>query len=388
MLQSCWLFPLCMRNPCISLYVSSYKISPAKDAMLCRNVPTCDRARQDVPTRSDACQAQHIKRCQRLPTGARSVKQVRNLLHVTSFLSSLNLAAMAINCLPSEVLESILQRLATQAVDPKLAAQDVACAAQVNKEWRAQVATRCWHVLLKKKLLIEVPCAADEALWLLHYLRGEQRPTIGFTAAKRIFKLNSRCLAPLSAIHHGPRQRRYKAGDLVELILKRHGSISAFRERVWKCTSVAAKAAKTSVERGVERRRLIDEAMAPFSNFIRRALHRQVEGYVKKNELSLDWIVKDASDMWWRQQDLDGMLHSMDLRDARFLREDGLSYVKGNLSRGFVLQEIARHAALTEALQDKGLRVDSVHVRSGVCRTYVVAGGDLTTCVERALQPR
>ena len=285
---------------------------------------------------------------------------------------------MSIHCLPSEVLEAIFLRIVTPKTDLKLVAQDLACVAQVSKEWHSTLRHSCWQKVLRIRLQKEVSCTASEAIWLLQYLRGERGCSISATKAKRLFKFRESDLAQLHVF-----SSRFLLPDVLELAIKKYGGISQFQEHVWKCLDRSQKAARTTFQKGVARQEAADRALKGFSSAVKQVMRFDVCRYVTRNRGSLDSIVRRATDVQRRKDDLTAILDSEGLTraDICLLGHDAISYEMGTLDRGDLLDKIARQVALRDALAEKGIATvpDGFDV---ACRSYVRTGGDLANLVD------
>jgi hypothetical protein len=318
-------------------------------------------------------------RCQHGATGVNTGPNLYKERKEPQIRISLNRMPLSIDCLPSELLETIFLRVVTPKSDLKLVAQVLACVAQVSKEWRSTLRYSCWHRLLRIRLQKDVSCTASEAIWLLQYLRGERGCSISATKAKYLFKIRDSDLAQLPVL-----SSRFLIVDVLEFAMKKYGSVSEFQERVWKCLDRARKGARTKFNKGVARQEAADNALKGFSCGVKRMLNLDVSRFVTRNRGTLSSIVKRASDLQWRRDDLTTILESEGLtwEDTHWLGHDAISYEMGSISRGDLLDKIARQVALKEALAAKGITTVPDDY-SGDCRSYVRSGGDLAWLVDR-----
>jgi hypothetical protein len=306
------------------------------------------------------------------------------------------MAHPAIHRLPNEVLETILLQVASSTTGLKLVTQDLACASQVSKEWRATLKLSSWQKLLRIRLQSERDVrqkdivqkekeddflqrvSGDEALWLLQRINFPGNAVAG-TKAKYIFKLTDTDLQLLPKTHKG----RFLLTECLKRVIQKYGSIFDFREHVWKCMDRAQKAAKTSFQKCVARRLAVDGALNPYSSKVRRRVEYEVDRFVRRNIGSLEMIARRACELEARINDVAAILEGRGLTraDISYMAHDALLYESGSSDRETLVGMIDRHVSLMSALAKIGsTEVPLEHRRP--CWSFVRCGGILKDVVE------
>lgn len=277
--------------------------------------------------------------------------------------------------LPLELQGSILHKVAT---DAGTTPDDLCNSVAVCKSWNEAIKTSCWQAHLDKVVGHHVSCGWEEAAWLSHYLRNVKKEAISASSARALFKLNAAQLAVLKPVRvadklrsgHGSLVTHFSIADVIDAVVKKHGSIEAFRGYV---RGLRARANKKIHERQ-ERQRVIDEALATFGQGVRTFIRLQIQDFVNRNSGPLDGIIRQAVAIKARVDRKAELLAERGLEsgdDAAHIHTMG--FERGHITEKELVVQLDRTLVLNEALKANGLRVRASRFNC-FCRQFVRYG--------------